>query len=78
MIQRIFVQQKLLNTGSLTISFKRAFRGFLDGSAVEHLPLAQGEVLESRDRVPHRASCTEPASLSAYVSASLSVSLMNK
>ena len=49
--------------------------GSLGGSAVEHLPSTQGVILESRDRVPHRAPYMEPASLSAYVSASLSVSL---
>ena len=44
------------------------------GSAVEHLPWAQGVTPRSQDRVPHRAPCMEPAS----VSASLSVCLMNK
>ena len=39
---------------------------------------AQGVILGSRDRVPHQASCIEPASPSACVSGSLSVSLMNK
>ena len=39
--------------------------GCLGGSAVEHLPLAQGVILESWDRVPHQAPCMEPASLSA-------------
>ena len=54
-------------------------RGRLGGSAVEHLPLAQSVILDSQDRVPHRASCMEPASPpSACVFASLSVSLMNK
>ena len=52
--------------------------GHLGGSAVEHLPSAQGVILESWDQVPHRAPCMEPASPSAYVSASLCVSLMNK
>ena len=54
--------------------------GRLGGSGVEHLPSAQGVILGSWDRVPHRASCMEPASPSACVSAShsLSVSLMNK
>ncbi|CAD7681054.1 unnamed protein product [Nyctereutes procyonoides] len=42
------------------------------------LPSAQGLILETRDRVPHRAPCMEPASPSACVSAPLSVSLMNK
>ena len=35
-------------------------------------------ILETRDRVPHRAPHMKPASPSACVSASLSVSLMNK
>ena len=33
-------------------------------------PSAQGVILESLDRVPHRAPCMEPASLSAFLSAS--------
>ena len=50
--------------------------GHLGGSVVERLPLAQDVVSESRDRVSHWAPLEEPASPSAYVSAS--VSLMNK
>ena len=49
--------------------------GSLGGAAVWRLPLAQGAILETRDRIPHRAPCMEPASLSACVSASLSLSL---
>ena len=41
---------------------------------VEHLPLAQGVVLEFQDQVHHRAPCMEPASSSAYVSASVAQS----
>ena len=48
------------------------FEGLLGGSAVEHLLLAHGVILESLDRVPHSTPCMEPASLSA------SHSLMNK
>ena len=48
--------------------------GCLGGSVLEHLPLAQGVILGSRDRVPHQAPCMEPASPSACVSASLSLS----
>ena len=48
--------------------------GYPGGSVVECLPSAQGVILESQDRVPHRVPCMEPASPSAYVSASLSVS----
>ena len=49
--------------------------GHLGGSAVEHLPSAQGVILESWDQVPHPAPCMEPASPSACVSASLSLIL---
>ena len=42
------------------------------------LPLARGLILETQDRAPCQASCIEPASPSACVSASFSVSLMNK
>ena len=52
--------------------------GHLGGSAVEHLPSAEGVILESWDGVPHVAPCVGPASPSACVSAFLSVSLMNK
>ena len=38
------------------------------------LPSAQDVILETQDRVPHRAPCREPASSSACVSASLCVS----
>ena len=48
--------------------------GRLGASAVEHL-LAQSVIPESQDRVPHQASCMQCASPSAYVSASLSLSL---
>ena len=43
-------------------------------------PAARGVILETRDRVPRQAPCMEPASPSACVSASLSlsVSVMNK
>ena len=50
----------------------------MGGSVVEYLPLAQGVILGSWDRFPHQAPCRDPVSPSAYVSASLSVSLMNK
>ena len=65
---------------TLPSSIKLNFQGRPGGSAVWHLPLAQGMILGSRDRVPRQAPCMEPASPSACVSASLSfsVSLMNK
>ena len=53
-------------------------QGPLGGSVVWHLPLAQGVILGFQDRVPPQAPCEESGSPSAYVSASLSVSLMNK
>ena len=46
--------------------------GSLGVSAVE--PLAQGVILESWDRVPHWASCMEPASPSMSLPLSLCVS----
>ena len=49
--------------------------GSLGGLVVWRLPLAQGAILGSRDGVPRRAPGMEPASPSAYVSASLSLSL---
>ena len=51
-------------------------RGSPGGSVVKLLPSVQGLILESWDGVPRQAPCMEPASPSAYVSASLS--LMNK
>ena len=53
-------------------------QGCLGGWAVEHLPLAQGMILESQDRVPYQTPCMGPASPSACLCLSLSVSLMNK
>ena len=49
--------------------------GSLGGSVIWRLPLAQGAILESRDRVPHQAPGMEPASPSSCVSASLSLSM---
>ena len=54
--------------------FKDPVLGCLGGSAVQRLPSAQGVILGSWDRVPHRAPCVEPASPSACVSLSLCVS----
>ena len=52
--------------------------GHLGGSVIEHLPLAQVMIPGSWDQVLHWAPCREPASPSAYVSASLCVSLIKK
>ena len=68
------------------IQVRRARGGHLGGSAAIRLPLAQGVILESWDRVPHpapeswdqvppQAPYMEPASPSACVSASLSLCL---
>ena len=50
----------------------------MDGSMVKHLPLAKIMIPESWNQVLHQAPCREPASLSAYFSASLCVFLMNE
>ena len=52
--------------------------GRLGGSAVEHLLLAQVMISGSWDGVPLQAPHRDPASPSAYVSASLSLPFMNK
>ena len=49
------------------------FLGCLGGSVVEYLPLAQGLILESLDRVPHQVPYMKPVCLSAYVSLYLSL-----
>ena len=58
----------------LSVSYK-VFQGCLGGLAVERLPLAQGMIPESWDRVPHRAPCMEPVLPLPYVSASFSLGL---
>ena len=60
------------------INFKRKYLGCLGGSVIERLPLAQVVILETRDRVPHRAPCMEPASPSACVSLPLSVCVFHE
>ena len=50
----------------------------MSGTVVEHLPLAQLVIPESYDQVLHQPPRGEPVSPSAYVSDSLSVSLINK
>ena len=53
-------------------------KGRLGGSVVEHLPLAQVMIPGSWDGIAHQAPRREPTSPSTYVSASFSVTLMNK
>ena len=50
--------------------------GRLGGSAVERLPLTQGMIPGSWDRVPHRGPRRKPAS--SLASASLCVSLISE
>ena len=52
--------------------------GHLGGSVVEHLPSTQIMIPGSWDGVPSQGPHRKPASPPAYVSASLSVSLINK
>ena len=64
----------LLPLGKVRNIQKNTNEGRLGGSVVERLPSAQGVILGSRDRVLHQVPCRAPASPSACVSASLSVS----
>ena len=50
-------------------------RGSLGGTAVWRLPLAQGAILETRDRIPHRAPGAWSLLLPLPVSLPLSLSL---
>ena len=87
-LNRLDVGEKFYNFRLSQINFRGSKRhlkpsspwGSLGGSAVQRLPPAQGVTLESQDRVLRRAPCMEPASPSACVSASLSLSMsiMNK
>ena len=60
----------------------KVFQGSLGGAAVWRLPLAQGAILEPRDRIPHRApgawSLLLPPPVSLPLSLSLSVTIINK
>ena len=60
---------------SINKSLKKSGGESLGGSVVQRLPLAQGTILESWDRVPPWAPGMEPASPSSCVSASLSLCL---
>ena len=59
-------------------------RGFLGGAAVWRLPLAQGAILETGDRIPRRAPgawsllLPLPLPLPLPLSLSLSVTIINK
>ena len=61
---------------------KKKKRGSLGGAAVWRLPLAQGAILETRDRVPRRApgawSLLLPLPVSLPLSLSVCVTVINK
>ena len=63
-----YVTQTMGNRGS------RKGQGSLGGAAVWRLPLAQGEILETRDRIPRRAPGAWSLLLPLPVSLPLSVS----
>ena len=56
--------------------------GSLGGAAVWRLPLAQGAILETRDRIPHQApgawSLLLPLPVSLPLSLSVCVTIINK
>ena len=55
--------------------FKNTVQGSLGGAAVWRLPLAQGVIPETRDRIPHRAPGAWSLLLPLPVSLPLSLSL---
>ena len=73
-IQQLYTLLGALIMVSLLLVFKIPTKmeklGHLGGLVVECLPSTQGVILESQDQVPYRAPHREPASPSAYVSAS--------
>ena len=60
---------------SYRYEFKHELLGSLGGAAVLRLPLAQGVILETRDRIPHRAPDAWSLLLPLPVSLRLSLSL---
>ena len=68
----------------VSIGLKESFQGSLGGAVVWCLPLAQGVILESRDRIPHWVPgawsllLPLPVSLPLSLSLSLSVTIINK
>ena len=56
-------------------NFKMVTKGSLGGAAVWRLPLAQGAILETQDRVPRRAPGAWRLRLPLPLSLSLSLSL---
>ena len=68
----LFISKKF----KIFLTLKSAqIQGHLGGSVVGRLPLAQGMIPECQDQAPHQVPCIEPSFPSAYVSASLSLSL---
>ena len=76
LIPNIFVNQIILITALALLAIRATI--LILSLEIKCCPLAQVMILESWDQVPHQAPHREPASPSAYVSASLGVSLMNK
>ena len=78
----VFILYKYLSPVSNRFHYNNHFKIYVFGDAwvAQRLSvyLWLGVILGSWGRVPHQAPCMEPASLYAYVSASLCVSLMNK
>ena len=73
---KVVERQGTVSSGTQTIKITRSGQPrWLSGLA---LPSAQGVILETQDRVPLQAPCMDPASPSACVSASLSLSVSHE
>ena len=80
MLTDLIIQYPKFTFVNITIDLIRnVFLGSLGGAAVWRPPLAQGAILETRDRIPHRApgawSLLLPLPMSLPLSLSLSLSL---
>ena len=58
-ILKLYGLQVLLSIKVL-VEYNHILWGHLGGLVVKCLPLAQGVILETQERVPHRAPCMEP------------------
>ena len=75
LVGTLYPHYKVLEYGRMVSFMKFRVPGSLGGAAVWRLPLAQGVILENRDRIPHRAPGAWSLLLPLPVSLPLSLSV---